>query len=115
MTKYTNRLPNGLISCSVLDSNELKLYPQLEENLKLHASTGVDDDFNETQDFIVPSRSIKSNFALSEDTANVQRVQQSSGYQKWFHHVLLIIFAVTTRLLFALHLGHFIGMVSISV
>lgn len=115
MTKCADRLPNGLTNYSVLDSDEQMPYLRLEENLNLHTGIGADDDFSETQDFIVPSKSVKSNFALSGEQPNIQRIQQTLGYQKWFHHMLLITFAAVSRLLFALHLGHFIGMVSILV
>lgn len=102
------------------DDGEQEACMQLEECLKLFTSRGgataAGDDDSEQPDFML-NRSVKSNFSLSGELSNAQRIpqSQSSGYQKWLHHVLLIFFAATTRILFALHLGHFIGTVSITV
>lgn len=102
-TKCADRLPNGLVR-TLLDNDEQEPYLRLKENLKQFAN----EDDDGTSDFM-QSRTVKSNSASSGEQSNVQRIQQSSGYQKWFHHVLLIIFAAMSRILLGFQLGHLIG------
>lgn len=103
-TKCTDRLPNGLVR-PLLNNDEQEPYLRLKENLKQF----VNENDDCTSDFM-QSRTVKATSATSGERSNVQRIQHTSEYQKWLHHVLLIICAAMTRILFGLQLGNLIGM-----